>query len=96
VIKNVWGKQLDIVDLNPTGRRVPTGTNRIYSGEWLGSPWRFGVYTVELYVFPDETEAVTRASTSVVLFSWRTFSILGVSGLITGAFIYALLGARRR
>lgn len=96
VIKNIWGKEVELISLNPTGRRVPGYTNRVFTEEWRGSPWRFGPYTAELYVFPDNSDAVITATTHVVLFPWRMLCVFAVLGLIFTGAAYAFVRARRR
>jgi len=96
VLKNMWGKEVELISLNPTSRRLPGYTSRIFTEEWQGSPWRFGPYTAELYVFPSNSDAVITSTTSVVLFPWRMLCVFAVAGLILGAAVYAFLRARRR
>jgi hypothetical protein len=95
VIRNIWGKEVAVVSLNPTGRRVPGYTNRVFSAEWEAEGLRFGPYTAELYVFPDSSSTTLTAATTVVLFPWR---MLGISLVIVAVFLgafYAFWRTRR-
>lgn len=84
VVKNMFGRQVEVINLNPTGRRVPGGTSRVFAGDWTGGPWRLGVYTVDALVFPDDSGRELSASTRVVLFSWPTVLILGLAIITIG------------
>ncbi len=96
VIKNMWGKKIELISLNPTQRRLPGFTHRVFSEEWQGSAWRFGKYSAELFVFADEASPPIIASTSMVLLPWRTLSVFGVSGLFLAGVIYSFTRVRRR
>lgn len=96
VIKNIWGHEVATLSMNPTGRRVPNDTNRVFSVDWEGSAWRLGPYTVDLYVFPDDSATVLTSSTSVVLFSWQMLGVLAVGTLALGVAVTLYLRARRR
>lgn len=94
-ITNIWGQEVALLPLNAAGRRIPGYTNRVFSTEWEGSPWKFGPYTAELYVFPDDSDFALTSSVNVVLFPWRTLSVFIVIGLIFTGLIYALRRVRR-
>ncbi len=94
VIKNIWGHEVDVLSLNPTGRRLPEQTSRIFSAAWEAGNWRFGPYTAELYVFPDSTDTVLGAKIDVVLFAWRTLCVFVVFAVLCVGLI--ILATRRR
>ena len=96
VIKNIWGKEIEVMSLNPTERRLPGNTYRVFSEEWQGSAWRFGWYTAQLFIVQADNSQPDFATTSVVLFPWRTLGIFGASGLILVTATYVLFRARRR
>lgn len=95
-ITNIWGHEVAVVPLNPTGRRVPGYTNRVFSAAWQAGDWRIGPYTATIYVYPDDTATVITASTRVVLFPWQmlcVFAGITVSLMAGGVLITR---ARRR
>lgn len=94
-VKNIWGKEVAIVPLNPTGRRLPGGTNRVFTGDWEAEGFRFGPYTAELYVFPDSSPTTLTASTNVVLFPGRMFVIFLVIAVVFIGTFYVILRKRR-
>lgn len=96
VIRNFWGREVTTLAMNPTGRRVPKDTNRVFSVDWEGSAWRMGPYTVDLYVFPDDSATALTSSTGVVLFSWQMLGVLAVGTLALGVAVTLYLRARRR
>lgn len=95
VIKNFWGREVKVISLNPLERRVPSMTNRVFSADWEGGPWHFGPYTVQAYVFPDDSAAVLTSSMSVVLFPWQMLVVLAVAGLSLSGAIALYWRARR-
>ncbi|MFZ2681733.1 MAG: hypothetical protein WAZ14_01410 [Patescibacteria group bacterium] len=81
-IKNMWGKEVEVVPLNPTGRRIPGQTSRIFSADWQASKFQTGVYRATVYVYPDDSEQVLTQELRVVLFSWRLLCILAGAGVL--------------
>lgn len=95
-ITNMWGKEVEIIPMNPTARRVPGYTNRVFSAVWEAGNWRFGPYTATVFVYPDETGKALTSISRVVLFPWQMLCIFTACGFCLAVVALLILRARRR
>lgn len=92
VIRDIFGRVVEVLHLNQLGKRLPAETTRAYTADWSGPVIGFGPYRADLVVLPADGAELIGRRADVVLFTWQSGAILAA---ITGAGVLLGWGGRR-